>query len=51
MAPRIKRIPARASKKQAQNPLEDQVRSVLTWLERHGDWISVLVAAIWVIMP
>lgn len=36
MAPRIKRIPARASKKQAQNPLEDQVRSVLTWLERHG---------------
>jgi 3-methyladenine DNA glycosylase AlkD len=36
MPPRTKRAPAKATKKRVQQPLQDEVRSALTWLKRHS---------------
>jgi 3-methyladenine DNA glycosylase AlkD len=36
MAPMMKHAPRKATKQQAQYPLEDTVRSTLTWLKRHS---------------
>ncbi len=36
MIAKMNRTPAQATKKRAQHPLEDEVRSALTWLERHS---------------
>lgn len=36
MAPEKKRAPAKATKKRAQHPLEDEVSSTIAWLERHS---------------
>jgi 3-methyladenine DNA glycosylase AlkD len=36
MPPRRKRTPAKAPEKRAQHPLAEEVRSALTWLERHS---------------